>query len=362
MDIPINFTPEDWERIRRDWGSWWEGELERPLVVIERLEGYDLAPELIPDVVTHAIQFPLDVPAEEVIEYYVKLFGKRHYYGDAFPRFFANFGPGIAAGFMGSKVSISPGTVWFEPEVEYPISELKPAFDPDNIWWNRYLDLTKTAVDRFGDQVTVGYADFGGNLDIFASLHTTNQLLLDFYDAPAEVDRIVREINALWLGYFEELDAIISTSNAGRTHWAQMWAPGRFYMLQSDLSIMISPEMFERFVMPDIAACCEALEFPFYHLDGEGQIRHLDQLLALEKLKGIQWIPGAGAPPPEEWLPLLKRIRDGGKLCQVYVTPEGAKTIIRELGGQGFCFVIFEGLKTDDIDDFLNSLIKCYSL
>ena len=42
-------------------------------------------------------------------------------------------------------------------------------------------------------------------------------------------------------------------------------------------------------------------------------------------------------------MPLLKRIRDGGKLCQVYVTPEGALKIARELGGKGFAFCIGNG-------------------
>jgi hypothetical protein len=66
-------------------------------------------------------------------------------------------------------------------------------------------------------------------------------------------------------------------------------------------------------------------------------------LLAIERLRGIQLIPGDGAPPPEEWLPLLKRIRDAGKLCQVCVTPEGALKIARELGGKGFAFCIGNG-------------------
>ena len=95
-------------------------------------------------------------------------------------------------------------------------------------------------------------------------------------------------------------------------------------MLQSDFSYMISPRMFERLILPDLTACCDALDYAFYHLDGKGEIKHLDMLLSIERLRGIQWIPGDGAPPPEEWMPLLKRIRDGGKLCQVYVTPEGA--------------------------------------
>src|SRR5262249_43176348 len=76
------------------------------------------------------------------------------------------------------------------------------------------------------------------------------------------------------------------------------------------------------------------------HLDGKGQIPHLDFLLSIDRLRGIQWIPGDGQPAPQEWLPLLKRIRDGGKLCQVFVTPEGARTVVKNLGGRGFLFVI----------------------
>jgi hypothetical protein len=119
--------------------------------------------------------------------------------------------------------------------------------------------------------------------------------------------------------------------------------PGSGYMLQSDFSYMISPRMFERLVLPDLTACCDTLDYAFYHLDGKGQVKHLDMLLAIERLRGIQWIPGDGAPPPEEWIPLLKRIRHGGKLCQLYVTPEGALKIARELGGKGFAFCIGNG-------------------
>ena len=107
-------------------------------------------------------------------------------------------------------------------------------------------------------------------------------------------------------------------------------------MLQCDFSYMISPAMFERFVVPDLEACCGYLTHGFYHLDGKGEIPHLDLLLDIQRLRGIQWIPGDGQPTPEHWLPLLKRIRDGGKLCQVFVSPEGARRIVRELGGKGF--------------------------
>ena len=95
-------------------------------------------------------------------------------------------------------------------------------------------------------------------------------------------------------------------------------------------------------MLPDLEACCAGLVYTFYHLGGKGQLVHVDSILSLSRLKGIQWVPGYGKPPCEEWLPLLKKIRSAGKLCQVTVSPKGALTIIRELGAKGFAFVIDE--------------------
>jgi 5-methyltetrahydrofolate--homocysteine methyltransferase len=170
------------------------------------------------------------------------------------------------------------------------------------------------------------------------------------------VDRLVAEVTQLWLRYYDELYTTIKTAANGTTSWAPMWCPGRYYMLQSDFSYMISPTMFERFVLPDLEAICNHLDYGFYHLDGKGQIPHLDMLLAIENLRGIQWIPGDGAPPPEAWLPLLKRIRDAGKLCQVYVSAEGALTIARELGGKGFTFMIIDPPPLREIDGFIKEI------
>jgi hypothetical protein len=358
MAIHVNFTPQDWERTAHNWSAWWEGYLDRPMVVIEQVEGYDKAPELLVEVARRAYRFPLTQPAREVIEENGAVIEKTSYFGDAFPRWIPDFGPGVIAGFLGAEAKIFPGTVWYESTHPTAIQDLHPIYDPDNAWWNRVRELTREATTRWGDQVCVGFTDLGGNLDIMASLRSSERLLLELVDSPQEVERLAGEITRLWLHYFNELWDIVRPAGRGSTAWAQMWAPGRSYMLQSDLAYMISPQMFERYVLPDLEAACAALDYAFYHLDGKGQIRHVDTLLALPGLRGIQWVPGAGAPPADEWLPLLKRIRDGGRLCQVYVSPEGARTIVRELGGRGFCFVIFEGLSGSEVDGFLRALAE----
>ncbi|MCC7196511.1 MAG: hypothetical protein IT356_13235, partial [Gemmatimonadaceae bacterium] len=156
--------------------------------------------------------------------------------------------------------------------------------------------------------------------------------------------------------------AIIRASGRGTSTWLPLLSTGTTYMLQSDASTMISPAMFERFVLPDLEVCCESLDHPFYHLDGPGEIRHLDHLLSLSRLRGIQWVPGAGQPPPEDWPDLLRRIRDAGKLCQVGVTPQGALSLVRRVGGRGFYFVIHapDGTFPDDASalSFLDLLAR----
>jgi len=339
----LRFTDEDWRRTLESFSAWWEGALERPLCSIAVTDDVGLRHRR-----GFFTNYPAGMSADEIVECYVPYLEATRWYGDAFPYVWCNFGPGMLAGFLGCRVHsvTEPSeTVWFSPPAPATASSLSLRYDPRNRWWARVLDVTKAFVRRFGDSLVVGHVDLGGNLDVLASFLGTQELLLELTDEPSSVERLVREISALWIRYYDEQAALLRGATRGTSAWTPLLSSGTTYMLQSDFSYMISPAMFDRFVMPDLVAVCERLDHAFYHLDGKGEIPHLDSLLSLERLRGIQWIPGDGQPPPEKWLPLLKRIRDGGKLCQLFVTPRGALTIARELGGKGFYFVVNSGLE-----------------
>jgi 5-methyltetrahydrofolate--homocysteine methyltransferase len=327
--------------------AWWAGELDRPLVWLAAGD-----PALTAKPFSYQSNFPLSMPAAEVVDRYEPFLAATRYYADAFPWWWVNFGPGIAAGFMGAQVNSvhDPSeTVWFTPAEVKPIHELQLLYQADNIWWKRVKELTAAIVERWQGQLAASVTDLGGNLDILASFRETQRLLVEMIDEPDEVARLVGQITRLWMRYYGELDAIIRPACRGTSCWTPIWSTGKTYMLQCDFSYMISPRMFERHVVPDLTACCEYLDHGFYHLDGKGEIPHLKHLLGIERLRGIQWIPGDGQPSPDHWLPLLQQIRAGGKLCQVFVSPEGARRIVQNLGGKGFLFVI-----QNDRYDFYN--------
>jgi hypothetical protein len=340
MSLHLRFNGSDWERIRRDWNTWWAGELDRPLLVVECIENLDRYQPHFAS--TFLVNFPPDQPVDDILDEFIPHLEATHYLGDSFPRFWPNFGPGIVAAFTGAKVHPAWDTTWFTPGDVGLLSDLHVRMDWENPWWVRVKEITRTAVARWGKDLAVGLTDLGGNLDILASLRDTHQLLMDLVKEPGEIDRLVCETTTSWLEIYSQLVDLIVPAGSGITCWGPLWAPGAGYMLQSDFSYMISPTMFERFILPDLEACTSAMEYAFYHLDGMGQLSHVGALLALPGLRGIQWVPGYGKPPCEQWLPLLKKIRDAGKLCQLTVSPAGAMTIMRELGGAGFCFVIDE--------------------
>ena len=142
----LNFADEDWERVEHDAMAWWAGELERPLVYLsvtttpisEWPYGY-------------MSNYPLDMPAEEVLERYEPYLAAQRYYADAFPWAWINFGPGIMAGFLGADVNsvTAPSeTVWFTSPQKVDIHDLDPSYDAENAWWRRVKELTAAAVER----------------------------------------------------------------------------------------------------------------------------------------------------------------------------------------------------------------------
>ena len=351
----IDFAKDDWARIRRDYTAWWAGELDRPLICMPGVTR-DGKPRKAKGFHGFLSSFPKEVTPEEIVERYVAYGSQRVYMGDTYPFWFINFGPGILAGPLGARVNPTEETVWFDPPRGASLATLGIEMDRNNYWWRRILAVTKTAVDMIGDKVQISHTDLGGNLDILASLIGTESLLVELIDHPDKVMEAVAGITEAWLEAYDELAAIIAKRCPGTNSWHSVWAPGTTYILQCDFSYMISPDMFKRFVTPDLTACCDRLEYAFYHLDGIGEIPHLDHLLSIERLRGIQWIQGDGKPTPEHWPDLYRRIRAAGKLVQVNVTREGAKKICREVGGRGFTLSVNDEMSAKEAERFLDEM------
>jgi hypothetical protein len=105
--------------------------------------------------------------------------------------------------------------------------------------------------------------------------------------------------------------------------------------MQSDMSVMISPSMFEEFIMPELQAQSRWMDRSTYHFDGIDQLKHLDLLLSLERLDMIQWTNVAGQPSPLKFIDVFRRIQAAGKCLLLSLDPKDIQFVMEQLSSKG---------------------------
>lgn len=304
----------DFSALADRYERWWNGELGRPIIPVVVAGADPGRPRPDSPGLGFSTAFDERYSPEQLLDRVDYDLACYEYYGEAFPLVNLNaFGPGVAAAFMGAEVYATDYTVWFDCPRKLPIRDLHFEYNTDNKYYRRVREFYVIFAQRYALRAVISMADLGGVLDILATFRGTENLLCDLYDEPEEVLRCVREIQAAWLRYFDDFTSIIAPVARGYSHWNAIYSARPSYILQSDFAYMIGPDMFEKFVIPELESTAAQLDRAFYHLDGVGQLVHLDMLLASENIKGIQWVPGSGTPELSDWTEVYRRIGESGK-------------------------------------------------
>lgn len=352
--MPIEFEPQQWSQVRKHARQWWAGELDRPLI-LARLQGYDPgrpAPEL-PDY--EYTSHYTDASPQAVVDRWDYNLSCTRFLGDAFPTVRPNFGACVVAAFLGAQLVNRPDTVWFQADRPASLAELEWHVDCENPVFARVRDIVQAAQDRWQGDVLIGMTDLSGILDILSVFRPGEELLFDLYDQPERIKQHIHQLQQAWWRYFDSFASLTAATNPGYAAWDGMYSETPFYMLQCDFAYMISPAMFRQFVQPELIATADRLDNAFYHMDGPGQIRHLAALLEIDALKGIQWVPGAGQPDIRHWPELYRRIREAGKLIQIFSSQcdgslDALDILTDQLGtAEGIVFMV-DGFKHQEED------------
>lgn len=313
-----NLNTFDWTRCSHQWDAWWNGESDSPMFNIRILPepGSAVPPK------GYLSMYDFSIPPEQILKEEEAWLSAFSYPEGSYPSFWLNFGPGVLAAMLGGEGHNGMDTVWFTPGrwEGVPLEQMHFQLDRQSPWFQRIESICREADRLLKGRIHVGITDFGGALDILSTFLPGEALLFALYDAPDEVKRLTMEIHDAWFEAFDYFHSLLP-ANHGWSAWDGIFSSKPYYMLQCDFSYMISPEMFAEFVMPELSACCKRLERSFYHLDGKGELPHLPQLLAEERLGGIQWVPGAGNLPFTAWEEVYRTIADGGK--KIWLAPGG---------------------------------------
>ncbi len=281
---------------------------------------------------------------------------------DTIPTAKPNLGPGSLCLLLGSKVKkFDKGTVWYDI-ADFDVFSKKIQFDADNPWWHKHIEFVKANLDQSNGRYIVACPDLIENLDVFASLYGTENLLMDLLTRAEEISEKLLEINQSYFAAYEKIYDMIKDGDGSAAYGAfNLWAPGKAAKVQCDISVLFSPDIYKRVVVPALGEQCGWLDYSMYHIDGSGALGHLDSLLDIAELDALEWTPEPGLPSggSPHWYELYKRILKAGKSVQaIHVKHDEIKPMIDALGNEGLyisvdCCNDYEIDKLQDICDSL---------
>ncbi|NLG50864.1 MAG: hypothetical protein GX552_12220, partial [Chloroflexi bacterium] len=271
------------------------------------------------------------------IERAMRSIDNTEYYGVAVPFHFPNLGSSSMAGVLGARMEyLDKSTIWPFPSVDSLDQLLDIRIDPPNDFYRTILEITDRSAALSHNHHYVAPFPLEGPLDNICAVYGNERTLLAMIEQPDKVYAAMNHFKVLWIEAFQQVQELIARGgNEGGIGWAGIWAPGTTFPIQEDVTYMISNEMFEAFCMPHLRDIVDAMDYAFYHLDGVRSLCHLDSLLSIEGLRGIQWVPGPGYEEVAQWYDLFRYIISKNKSVEVFAQVDEIDDLVKHVGARG---------------------------
>jgi 5-methyltetrahydrofolate--homocysteine methyltransferase len=292
-------TKADWREAEERTQAWWQREvIDRPVLQV-RAPRKGVTPAQL-----EAVSRPVDVPpdqmqdwftnVERVVERCGRVAEMTFWGGEAFPVVFPVSIQLVAipAAYLGCPYTIDPygNSAWAEPIIEDWATRPKLQFNPENEWWQLSRKLLGTAAQESAGRYYVSVPDLNAPGEIVVLMRDTQRILYDLMDNPEPIKEAIAEANVAWYRFWQAAVGTIHQWIDGYFYWMGIWSDSPSVDLQCDFNVMISPPMFDEFFLPALEQQTRWIERTIFHLDGPEAIRHLDSLLALPRMSGIQWV------------------------------------------------------------------------
>lgn len=320
----------DWPDARRRLTALWHGEmLDRPCIAVNAWQ----------PVATSA---PLPTPADEEARWldpaYRVAVARREientwWGGEAVPSSLLMAGWLVC---LGGAPRFSPETIWFETRA---VDFKRPSpfrHDPASPWLRKYRAALLALCEAAGRNDFMVGTPGGLPANDLLSMHMgTEAFLFALTDHPKWMAKAILTGAQDQARARRTLQALIRARHDfwyGIAGWMPFWAPAPFLATQSDVSCMLSPEMYDRFVLPELDVYGQEAGALWYHLDGGDARQHLPRLLSLPYLRVVQYTPAPCEPPNGPGhLEMYRKIQAAGKIIHIQLPQEHVEPLVRKL-------------------------------
>ncbi|MBT7166655.1 MAG: hypothetical protein HN904_27985 [Victivallales bacterium] len=303
-------TCHEFAKTAARWDRFWRGEHPEPLIgsVLPRAGVAQVAKPS-----TYALGPELDPAA--FADQAVRWAETHEFLGASIPFVYLEFAADQFSTFLGMDltfISADQGGWPIHLYEDCPLADIHIEFRPSGKWWDLIAGLAAAIQQRGGDRIMIASPTLVANLDCLVALRGAQTVLMDLVDSPDEIKRILGEITDVHGQILAAFSDLLEYPTRGSINRHGMYSTQPINVVQCDFSCMISPTMFDEFVLPCLRDEFARFGGGEYHLDGADSLRHLVSLCSLEDLHLIQWVAGAG-DTKGDWSDLYRKIDSLGK-------------------------------------------------
>jgi hypothetical protein len=346
----ISVTRPPWtDKYKQNWDetftrvmAWWRHEeTDRPVLfnAVPKPEAQRRGEWISPKDAVEAERFDLDAG--------VRLHNTRHslentlYLAESAPVAMCSFASllGMLCVQAGGKIQYAQDThtAWLEQEenlYDRPVSE--PGEPCPQLAF--VLDMIRRFHETFGYDVILGANPMIDPLSTLSMMRGSDNFCMDLIDRPEDVKRWTAGLGKLYrqaVSSYRDTRAVFGRRED--FNWTGAWAPGDMDTLESDVSVMLSPEMFREFALPEAEYEASFFDYTIWHLDGSGQFKHLDDICAIPNLNAIQYVDEKRRDPME-FADVWEKILRKGKSIIFSCDYRYAPALTKRLGSKGLAF------------------------
>ena len=346
----------DYENSKKRIDAFWNRELlDRPVVQFQLYKSLEERVEL--PVSRHGSARDKWINAEYQAERNLRNLSNQLFLGDSMPVVCPNLGPDVMAAFYGCPLQFSEvGIIFIEPIMKDITDQKEIRFDWESHYLKSLVEITDSLLDAGKDKFITGMSNWHSGGDCVAALLGPVELAAALITNPERVKNLLEMVENDYQHLYKFFYNKLRHAGQPATTWVPLVSDDKFYVVSNDFSIMISADMYRDLFLDEITRECRFLDHSIYHLDGPGALRHLDAILEISELDGVQFVPSPGDASFRRWAQVYKRIQAAGKCIQVNCDLDEIQEIVACLKPEGLYLNVQGVTSEDEANDLIRVL------
>jgi len=246
----------------------------------------------------------------------------------------------------GCEVYASPASssIWAEhPDPTWESLD-RVRFDSANPWFLKLLECAKVLREHAAGRYPISGPILRGVSDIATALLGTQRFVMECTDHPEELRQLLGRCAEIWQSVGRALVEAFGKFHGGQCAGRRrVWTPGTCMLYQDDATTMLSPTLFQEFIVAHEHEILKQYGRTMIHTHS-GTLRiMIDGLLSLRSLHAIEVQFDLSGPSLGALLNSFKRIQEHKALLISGefkdLTLDGIKMLMKELSPRGLCFL-----------------------